>query len=265
MKKLLLSTVAFASLATGALAADLPARRTVAPAPFVAVPVFTWTGFYVGVSAGYAFSETDITTVGTLPGNIANVAALARPPSLSVEQEGFIGGAQVGYNVQFGAFVAGIEADISYTDLSSDVTYASPATFGPALAGTQSSFTQDLEYLGTVRARLGVAFDRLLVYATGGFAFGGVEIDANFLNSAGATQFVGDRSSTQTGYTVGGGVEYAFTNNLTFKAEYLYYDLGDKDVVVNSVPGVGNGSYISKIETDGHIVRAGLNFKFNSF
>jgi hypothetical protein len=92
----------------------------------------------VGVSAGYAFSETDITTVGTLPGNIANVAALARPPSLSVEQEGFIGGAQVGYNVQFGAFVAGIEADISYTDLSSDVTYASPATFGTALAGTRA-------------------------------------------------------------------------------------------------------------------------------
>lgn len=262
MKQALLSAVALVGLSVAATAADLPAR-TPAPAPLLpVVPVFTWTGFYVGVHAGYAFSETDIRTSGNAANTIANVGALARPPSLSSELDGFIGGAQAGYNVQFGMFVAGLEADISYTDLSSSQTYASPTTFGPALAGTRSTFTQDLEYLGTVRARLGVAFDRALFYVTGGLAYGEVNYQADFFNSPGALQFAGRRSEIEVGYTVGGGIEYAFTNNLTLKAEYLYFDLGSQDVVVNAIPGVGLNSYTSRFETEGHIGRAGLNFKF---
>jgi outer membrane immunogenic protein len=269
MKTRVLGLLAATAITTAAIsaasAADVP-MRSAPPAPFLApVPVFTWTGFYAGVSAGYGWSDTDITTSGNAANTRANVAALARPPSLSTEQDGFIGGAQVGYNLQFGMFVAGIEADISYTDLSSDVTYASPVTFGAALAGTRSTFSQDLDYLGTVRARVGVAFDRVLVYATGGFAFGGVDYNADFFNSAGVLQFNGNHSDTQVGYTVGGGVEYALTNNLTFKAEYLYYDLGDKNVVVSAIPGVGLNSYTSNFETEGHIARAGVNFKFNTF
>ncbi len=262
MTKLILSAAALLALTASAGAADLP-RRAVAPvAPILAVPVFTWTGFYVGVHAGYGFGDTDIRTSGNATNTIANVNALARPPGLSTDRDGFIGGAQIGYNLQFGMFVAGIEADLSYTDLSSTTEYRSPVAFGPALAGTRSSFSQDLEYLGTVRARLGVAFDRLLVYATGGLAFGDVSYQASFFNSPGALQFSGRESDVETGYAVGGGVEYAFTNNLTLKAEYLYYDLGDKDVLVNAVPGVGLNSYTSNFETNGHIARVGVNFKF---
>jgi outer membrane immunogenic protein len=262
VKQLLLSTIALAGLTVAAGAADLP-RRAVAPiAPIMTVPVFTWTGFYVGVHAGYAFSESDIRTQGNAANTIANVGALARPPSLSFDQDGFIGGAQIGYNLQFGAFVAGVEADISYTDLGTSTDYRSPVTFGAALAGTRSTFSQDLEYLGTVRARLGVAFGRALVYATGGLAYGDVNYQADFFNSPGALQFTGRKSGVEVGYTIGAGVEYAFTNNLTLKAEYLYYDLGSQNVVVNAIPGVGLNSYTSRFETEGHIARVGLNYKF---
>ena len=259
MKTLLLATTAFFSLAVSASAADLP-RRTVAPV--MTLPAFTWTGFYVGLHAGYAFGESDIRTSGNAANTIANVGALARPPSLSFDRHGFIGGGQIGYNMQFGMVVAGIEADISYTDLSTTQNYASPVTFGAALAGTRSNFRQDLEYFGTVRARLGVAFDRALVYATGGLAYGDASYQADFFTSAGALQFNGRKSDVEIGYTIGGGVEYAFTDNITFKGEYLYYDLGSQKVLVNAVPGVGLNSYSSRFETDGHIARVGVNYKF---
>jgi outer membrane immunogenic protein len=262
MKKFVLSTVALMGLTVAAGAADLPARSMAPMAPVMSVPVFSWSGFYAGLHAGYAFGESDIRTRGNAANTIANVNALARPPSLSFDQDGFMGGAQIGYNMQFGMFVAGVEADISYTDLSTTQSYSSPVTFGAALAGTQSTFSQDLEYLGTVRARLGVAFDRTLVYVTGGLAYGDVSYDANFFNSAGALQFAGRKSEVEVGYAVGAGVEYAFTNKLTLKAEYLYYDLGSRNVVVNAIPGVGLNSYTSRFETDGHIARVGLNFKF---
>jgi outer membrane immunogenic protein len=263
MKSLALSAVALLGLTAMASAADLP-RRAMAPmAPIMTVPVFTWTGFYVGVHAGYAFGDADIRTSGNAANTIANVNALARPPSLSFDQDGFIGGAQIGYNMQFGMFVAGVEADISYTDLSARQSYFSPTPFNNNPAGLRSTFSQDLEYLGTVRARLGVAFDRALVYVTGGLAYGDVSYRADFFNPAGGLQFTGSKSSVETGYTIGAGVEYAFTNNLTLKAEYLYYDLGSRNVLVNATPtGGGSNSYTSRFETEGHIARVGLNYKF---
>ncbi|MFD2222462.1 outer membrane protein, partial [Microvirga arabica] len=104
MKKILLSSVALLGLATGAVAADLPSRRA-APAPMIAaVPVFTWTGFYVGVNAGYGWSNDDFDSV-----------------DLADEDDdgGFVGGAQVGYNYQIGSFVVGLEGDIQYADFGS--------------------------------------------------------------------------------------------------------------------------------------------------
>jgi outer membrane immunogenic protein len=123
MKKLLLSTVALVGLATSAMAADLPARRTVAPAPFVAVPVFTWTGFYVGVNAGYGFSDSNDDAVFVPQGTFLHPVRHLAPASCRTagnENDGFVGGAQIGYNLQFGAFVVGVEADIQYADLGGD-------------------------------------------------------------------------------------------------------------------------------------------------
>ncbi|MBM6579906.1 porin family protein [Microvirga sp. BT689] len=213
MKKILLSSVALLGLATGALAADLPSRRA-APAPIIAaVPVFTWTGFYVGVNAGYGWSNNDFDAV-----DIADVD----------DDGGFVGGAQVGYNYQIGSFVVGLEGDVQYADFGADGTFDFDG---------DGVFTDDFDssdWFGTVRARAGVAFDRALIYATGGFAF----------------------ADDATGWTVGGGVEYAFTNNLSAKIEGLYVSLdGDDD---DLFPGFDN-------ETDFGVVRAGLNFRFGTY
>jgi outer membrane immunogenic protein len=264
MKKLLLSTAALVGMTVAAGAADLP-RRTVAPvAPIVSVPVFTWTGFYVGVNAGYGFnSDSQATTIGTpafqtlIPGGFV-------PSSLDTGGDGFIGGAQIGFNYQFGALVAGIEADLQYVDGGKQATFIGAPVLGTQLATSAES---ELDYLGTVRARLGVAFDRVLVYATGGLAYGDVSLKASVNGvQAPALSWNGSTSDVQVGYALGGGVEYAFTRNLTLKAEYLYYDLGDQTVRTTPnalaaavVPGV---AYDARIETSGHIARIGLNYKF---
>ena len=277
-KSLLLTTTATLALASAALAADLPARRA-PPAPYVVAPVFTWTGFYIGGNAGYAFSDNNrITTTGQAAANITTVALGARPGLVALDQDGFTGGGQIGYNQQIGNFVIGIEADAAYTDLQRTVNAVTtaPAAVGGAAATRNNVFRSSLDYLGTVRGRVGYAWDRVLVYGTGGFAYGDVTHTANFFGPlpANVLQFTGRRSTIETGWAAGGGVEYAMptwnwfgSSAVTLKAEALYYDLGRRTVAVNLVPGsggVGTG-YNSRFETSGVIARAEINFKFGTF
>lgn len=287
LKRLLLASTAFAALGSAAFGADLPSRR-VAPAPFVAVPVFTWTGFYIGANAGYMFSDDSrITTVGNNgtaagPGTLFNTLNNIRVNSVRLDPEGFTGGGQIGYNFQFGSVVVGIEADAAYTDYRR--TGAFFGTTAAAAGFAASTFRTDLGYLGTVRGRLGYAFDRVLVYGTGGLAYGDVDSTALFYapgTGTGLLQFTGRRSGMETGYAVGGGVEYALpttfsvfgSNAVTIKGEALYYDLGRRTVLVPgivaaAVPGsaITTGtSYTSRFDTSGVIARAGINFKFGTF
>lgn len=215
MKKFLLSSVALLGLvaAGAASAADLPSRKGPVAAP-VYVPAFTWTGFYVGANAGYGWGNVNAN-------GFANVGDL----------DGFIGGGQVGYNYQIGQFVVGAEADFQGADLSSGNNLG--------LIGVKT------EYFGTVRARVGVAFDRFLPYITGGWAYGNVK------TSIPAIGFSSDRTHTG-GWALGGGVEYAFTNNIVGGVEYLYVDLGEKNIL-----GAG-----TKVGTDFSVVRARLSYKF---
>ncbi len=255
MIRTILASAAFVAVSGAALAADLPSRVVTPIAPVVVAPAFTWTGFYVGATAGYVFGDNDLTTVGVLANNINNVNIGARLPFAQVENDGFIGGVQAGYNYQIGQIVVGVEADISYTDI--DNSFSAIGT-----GNNPNTFSQQIDYLGTVRVRLGYAFDRFLIFATGGLAYGEVESTVTFLNPAGRLQFSGQESGTRAGFTVGGGLEYAITNNITVKAEYLYFDLGDKKVSVPGIPGVGTGGYVTEFEAQGSIVRAGVNFKF---
>lgn len=257
MTKGILATLALVALGGTAFAADLPSRKGPVYAPVA--PIFTWTGFYVGVNAGVVFTDNNIRTSGNTAVTAGNVANGFRAASLSKSDEGFTGGGQVGYNYQIGALVLGVEADIAYTDLKNRANFLS-------VRGDPSTYTSELEYLGTVRARVGYAVDRFLVYATGGLAYGEVKNSANFFSfvAPNALQFSGRKSDTEVGYAVGGGVEYAFTNNLSAKVEYLYYDLGKTNVTVAAVPA-GANSYNAKFSNDGHIVRAGLNYRFNTF
>jgi outer membrane immunogenic protein len=258
MTKGILATLALVALGGTAFAADLPSRKGPVFAPVA--PIFTWTGFYVGVNAGVLFTDNDIRTIGNAANTIANVATNRRPGSLSISDEAFTIGGQVGYNYQIGNIVLGAEADLNYVDLKSSSSFLSSV-------GDPSTYRQELDYLGTVRLRIGYAFDRALIYATGGLAYGDAKNSVNFFaNTPGnPLQFAGSKSDVEVGYAVGGGVEYAFTNNISLKAEYLYYDLGKSNVVVNAIPGVGLNSYTARFRNDGHIVRAGLNYRFSTF
>ncbi|WP_200938229.1 MULTISPECIES: porin family protein [unclassified Methylobacterium] len=292
MMKLLLAGTA-ALLAVGsASAADLPRRVEPAPA-FVPVPVFTWTGFYAGTHSSYSFSDSQqIRTVGNNDGStttntIGNVQTLRRPPSLRSEQDGRGNfGAGVGYNHQFtpgSGFVVGVEADWTWTDLRKNYLYLGPALAANGGVPDPSSFRQGLNWLGTAQGRVGYAFDRVLVYGTGGFAYGDVNYNAKFYNGALALAYLGRNDGIETGYVYGGGIEYAIpadsflsrysiignllgASAITLKAEYLRYDLGSRNVTV-AATGLtpATGSYTSRFTTEGSIVRAGFNYKFGGF
>jgi outer membrane immunogenic protein len=261
MKKILLAGVAAVTLmgAGAASAADLP-RRSQPAAPMAYAPMFTWTGFYVGVNAGYNWSDS-ASKVRFSNGGLPLASAGLLPGSFDVGGDGFTGGVQGGYNYQIGQFVVGLEADINYVDSKKSQSYVLPAIGVVGVSTAQG----ELEYLGTVRGRLGFAYDRALIYATGGLAYGSVKGSSAFSVPALAATWNGAKSDTRTGFAVGGGLEYAFTNNLTGKLEYLYYDLGKKNYTVAASNGAAAGTgafYNLSQETKGSIVRAGLNYKF---
>ncbi len=276
MTSLLRATTALAGivLSGSSFAADLPRR---APPPvFVPVPVFTWTGAYFGVNAGYITTDQSrVSTFGINGVGAANVASGARPALVSLDKDGFTAGGQIGYNYQFtpgAGVVVGVEADAAYTDLQSN-------RFVSGTTGALSGYRSSLDFLGTVRGRIGYAFDRVLVYGTGGFAYGDTTQRALFFAPAGgaALQFFGNRSKIETGYAVGGGIEYALPTDsvlnffkssaVTVKAEALYYDLGNRNLpVLNTGAGpAANPGYISRYETNGIVARAGINYKFGTF
>ena len=255
MKRVIVSLLAATCLSTVAMAADLPSRRTVAPAYIP--PVFTWTGFYAGVNAGYAFNNDDKI-------NSDNYYSYYAPYQSSKSDDGsFTGGAQIGYNYQMGSVVFGIEADFNFADLKREST-----TYDNYVNGYgQFEASSKVEWFGTVRPRVGFTpVDRLLVYVTGGLAYGQVKTSGTYYDYAyngGVGYGQISKDDTRVGWTVGAGAEYAITDNLTVKGEYLYVDLGDKTARGYAYRADGQPVTLSiKDETNFHVVRAGLNYKF---
>ena len=287
MKKFLFTAAAATLLSSTAFAADLP-RRAEPPPVFTPVPVFTWTGFYAGLHTGYAFTDNDnIRTFGNSAVTQANVDAGFRAASLKSEVDGFSrigGGGGVNYQLTPGSgFVVGAAFDITWIDLQKNIGYVgNPNSVMGTLPATPngSVYTQGLDYLGTVNGKLGYAFDRFLVYGTGGLAFGKVQYGATFYGTVAQglpQQFTGGYDVRfETGYNFGGGVEYAipedsFLNtfafgkllgiksDVTIKAEYIRYDLGSRNISVLNAAG---GGYTSHFSTEGSLIRAGFNYKF---
>jgi len=207
-----------AGVATSAVAADLPTYNA-APAPAVYVPPpFSWTGVYFGVNGGYGWASTNSNSFGNPSG-------------------GFVGGA-VGANYQMGQFVFGAEGDWDWANLANTQT------------NLLVSNHMDINQILTARARAGVAFDRALIFVTGGYA--GVETNASFAVFNG---FGGSQNSWVSGGAIGAGVEYAFTNNITAKVEYLYLPL-------SSTTTFGSTVWSERAPVDVNLLRAGLNYKF---
>ena len=265
IKTFLLAGTAGLALVGAATAADLP--RRMAPPMLPPVPVFTWTGAYFGINAGYIASDRAVVnTVAVTPVGAGALASGAVPTSRNLNTDGFTGGGQVGYNYQVGNFVLGVEADAAYTDMDRTVGFV-------GTGGVTTFHRQSLDYLGTVRGRVGLAFDRVLVYGTGGFAYGDVSYRTATLSPAGAVLAGGARSGLETGWAAGGGIEYALPTDsflnffrssaVTLKAEGLYYDLGRRTIAVGAA-GIGT-ALASRYETNGFIARVGLNYKFGTF
>jgi outer membrane immunogenic protein len=237
-----------------AFAADLALKPAEPVAPVVE-PQFTWTGFYVGLNAGYGRGNLDTTlraTPAVTPGVLARALGFSLAGGSGKVKDtagGFIGGGQVGYNYQFDQnWVIGAEADLQYAGIDSK-THAIGADGTPITVKTQ------VDWYGTARLRGGYAFDRFLVYATGGLAYGNVK------SKFGVPGEYMSGSDTRLGWTLGAGAEYALTQNWTLRAEYMYVDLG-KSKTINRLSSDGVARISAEPDVALHTVRAGVNYKF---
>jgi outer membrane immunogenic protein len=230
----LLAGVATSAFAVSAFAADLPTRKGPPPAPYYAPPPFSWTGFYVGVNGGYGTTDLRGNNFGAGSG-VGPVSAFGNPSG------GMIGGT-AGYNYQIGQMVVGVEGSLDWADMSKGRTFAN---------GSTDSFKVDS--VGNVLGRVGYAWDRTLFYVAGGYAGG--DVHARAMNdTAFGLSFPGS-SGWQSGYAVGGGIEYAVTNNISVKGQYLFSQLEGKTYYGGTPDAVKTG-------VDLNTFTLGVNYKF---
>jgi outer membrane immunogenic protein len=229
--------------ATAAFAADLPPAAPPpprAPAAYVPVvsPVYNWTGFYLGLNAGYGIGNSTWTGPNLVNGQTGNFAV-----------DGAMFGATLGGNYQIGQFVLGVEGDYDWQNIrGSQVGGGCTAVFpGGNVAGSCDTASN---WLATIRGRVGYAFDRIMVYGTAGGAFTDVKASAGALTWS---------STFEPGWTAGGGIEGAITDNLTAKIEYLYVDFENATCAAGSCSVQGGTPTVTLKE---NVIRAGLNYKF---
>jgi outer membrane immunogenic protein len=225
-------------------------------------PAFTWSGFYGGQAGGYTFSGDGAAKPDSFWSTAMDAAGSAfTAANGGAQPHNFLGGGQVGFNYQLSSFVFGVEGDLSYTGLSTVDSLAASTT------GGNLGFTSDMSshWLSTMRGRFGTAFDRLLVYTTGGLALA----ERNFTNGYvvqspdGQDFSIGSSSRMAAGLAIGGGLEYALTQNWTLKGEYLYANLGaGRSSLDNST--IPTASF-HQGDLDEKVVRAALNYKFDWF
>lgn len=289
-----LGFVGVASLLAGpAIAADLGTRAPVYKAPPPS-PVFSWAGWYIGLNAGAEWGSGNGSAVGTPGPCSAVLAGCVSVPNYSTlmanavggtgfggNNNGFIGGGQIGYNWQSGTLVTGIEADIqglSANNGGSSGVVVIPSPAFPAFPLTETFANEHrVDWLGTVRGRLvWLATPTFLIYGTGGLAYGGVKASTAITQSIAPpdpsipASGIGGVSETRAGWTVGGGLEWMFAPNWSLKGEYMYFDLGSASydiplaVVSTAVPGAVTGSATAHISQDfkGSIARVGVNYHF---
>ena len=264
--KIALLGLAFAALASPAFAEENPAR--------IPNRGYNWNGFYGGANLGHGWSYTDgdpgcIGRFGVFNGPYCQIVPAG---AAHVSSSGSMGGGQFGFNQQVGKYVWGLETDFQATDINGSNTVNGPFAFvngGLALPAGSYTASQRLDWFGTSRVRFGYAgFERILIYATGGLAYGRSNNSSNLTAINANLTFPGSASVTKAGWVAGGGIEYAVANNWTAKIEAIYFDLGH---VTFLGPGFPPGHFLplgftrtNDFSLQYSTVRIGLNYKFAS-
>jgi outer membrane immunogenic protein len=280
----------FAAIAVMSTTHAFPADMAIkAPAP-ASAPIYSWTGFYFGFNGGWGWSRNNVDFTGDgqnnagndfisrVFDNVQNFNQITR--TLSVDSKGgAIGGGQTGYNWQFASvWLAGLEADIQASGLSGDTTIQS------STRPLQLTAHDNLKWFGTVRGRVDyLATERLLIFGTGGLAFGGTNERADFTSTgftavgqnttiacgASGNCLTGQNSETRAGWAAGGGFEWAFTKTTvphltTIKVEYLHVALPDSTLLMTTAGtnATGNGTVTATFHNNFDLLRAGLNFLY---
>jgi outer membrane immunogenic protein len=246
MKKLTLALAAATVLISApALAADL---RMPVKAPVVAPPIFSWSGFYIGAHVGGGWGTKDWEFTDVFIGGVA-VPLVPPLPATSHDVSGLLAGGQIGFNWQTGPFVFGVEGEASWADIDGSSTCPNPA----------ASCRSEVRWLASATGRLGYAWDRVLLYAKGGWAFAG---DNYFVRFPAAPAF-DERSGdiTQSGPTIGGGLEWAFTPNWSAKIEYMFASF-DRERFDFTRIDTGVLVERARVDQELHTVKFGINYRF---
>jgi outer membrane immunogenic protein len=263
-----------------ASAADMAVK-----APPMPVPVWNWTGFYIGGNVGGIWNDTRDDTYptgcflnagpidgcgGLRPGLSGVAFNPLRSDSVRLNGSGFTGGGQAGYNWQSGKFVGGIEADINYSGINDGNAINRPLVL-PLVGNYVHAETDKLQWFGTVRGRAGFTITpSFLVYVTGGLAFGEVKSASTTFFTSTTDAYAGTLDETRVGYAVGGGGEWMIAPKWSIKAEYLFVDLGKSSYTqVCTVPGlctapplITAASYATDLHNRYNIARVGLDYHF---
>ena len=235
MKRILLTTVSLGvlGLLSPALGADLPYAK----APVAVASVYDWTGFYVGGFGGGGLGNHNYNNANG-PAGFANF-------TVNYDSTGAVGGGEVGYNAQSGNYLVGVEADAFWSGIKGNDASQQLGVIDQS----------NLRWGGTLRARGGITVDRLLLFFTGGWAFGNIQ------HTSTAVGFPVDQfTNHQSGLTAGGGIAYALTDNVIGKFEYRYYDFGRYNRSGN--PLTPNGQLPYTVDNTYSVVTLGLDFKF---
>ena len=291
MKRIVLAVALMGALTeTTALAADMAVK---AP-PISPAPEYNWTGFYIGANAGYGwkdhptanFTGNDFLSNALTCGGVLGGTCVP-PASFSIN--GPLGGLQVGYNWQINqSWLLGVETDLDLSNIKGTGNASVPLPVFPVSGPLNFQASENIKWFGTLRGRVGfLTTNNLLLYATGGLAYGriGENASLNYAGTgfvgggggpagfafacaipggAGATNcLVGNSSRTETGYTLGGGAEYAISKHLSLKAEFLYVNLGHGDrfnIVAQSTLGLGSPSSfaVAYSTVDFYVARGGV-------
>jgi outer membrane immunogenic protein len=227
------ASAAFSGIAAAADLGPRSSRGGWSSQPAYYPQIFRWTGFYAGIQGGYGWAGTDAVST-TLSSGVSQ--------GFSYSTSGALGGIHAGYNWQTSNLVFGVETDLEASGIG-----------GSGIGILGGGHVTNIDWLGSIRARAGLTTGNTLFYLTGGFAYGGLSVDRSA--GAGFTPFIG-ASDWQTGWTLGGGIEHAFTPNVTARLEYRYTDLGQ----ITYTSPTANLTDTSEITQSA--IRAGLSFRF---